>query len=237
MAQRGAFAVQPSRCCCSTESTLTTTPSISYGSASRFSSHSLQNATSSFDIREALAVRIHLEAQLLQCFQRFPLGRASRRAVGEQEIREVIELPRGRDGRIQHAQRSGRRVARIREQRLTLAPPAPRSASRTLCDSSPLRRALLDFRDVPRNGSGMQRMVRAFSVTSSPIAPSPRVTACASLPVAIVHRHRQAVQLQLGHVGVRFAVRADRARAGRNRAVPPRSAHCPGSAWDWNAEL
>ena len=50
----------------------------------------------------------------------------------------------------------------------------------------------------------MERMVRAFSVTSSPTSPSPRVSACASLPLAIVHGHGKPVQLQLGDVGELF---------------------------------
>ena len=48
--------------------------------------------------------------------------------------------------------------------------------------------------------SGSERMVRAFSVTSSPTVPSPRVTAWAKRAVAIMGRHREAVQLQFGDV-------------------------------------
>ena len=45
----------PARCCCATESTFTTTPSISYGRSSRFASHSRQNASSSSTLSHMLA--------------------------------------------------------------------------------------------------------------------------------------------------------------------------------------
>src|SRR5207244_415015 len=41
------------------------------------------------DILITMADRIHLESHFLQCFERFPLGLMHRRAVREQEIREV----------------------------------------------------------------------------------------------------------------------------------------------------
>jgi len=47
MAQRGALAVKPSALCCSTESTFTTTPSISYGSSWRCVSQWAQNSSTS----------------------------------------------------------------------------------------------------------------------------------------------------------------------------------------------
>ena len=46
-------------------------------------------------------------------------------------------------------------------------------------------------------------MVRAFSVTFSPVSPSPRVAACTSAPALIAQRQRQPVDLRLGGEGQR----------------------------------
>ena len=74
-------------------------------------------------------------------------------------------------------------------------------------------------------------MVRAFSVTSSPTRPSPRVRACSKRPSLIVRGHGEAIELQLGDILVRSPLQQAVARAHRIPAVPPRSERCPGSAW------
>ena len=76
MAQRGAFAVQPSRSCCGMESTFATTPSVSYGSPSRLPSHSRINASKFVEVFAAAPVRIHLETGGCQAFKILPVARA-----------------------------------------------------------------------------------------------------------------------------------------------------------------
>ena len=103
-------------------------------------------------------------------------------AVGQQEVGVVIQTARGGDLRLQHAQRAGRGVARIGEagQAALVA-----LGVQTLEGAAVHDRLAADFEsrracDFTRSGS--ERMVRAFSVTSSPTMPSPRVTAWTNWP-------------------------------------------------------
>ena len=53
---------------------------------------------------------------------------------------------------------------------------------------------------MPVSFSGMSSMVRALSVTSSPVRPSPRVAARSSRPSRYTKRQRDPVDLQLAQV-------------------------------------
>jgi hypothetical protein len=61
------------------------------------------------------ALGVYLEAHLLQFIERCPVAVKGRAAVGQEEVRVIIQTARGRDLRLQHAQRAGGGVARIGE--------------------------------------------------------------------------------------------------------------------------
>src|ERR1035437_2681289 len=88
MAQRGALAVKPSWRCCSTESTLTTTPSMSYGRASRLPSQALRELEDFVYGLADFAMGVDLEAQMAQFLERAPMAVESGAAFGEQRSEE-----------------------------------------------------------------------------------------------------------------------------------------------------
>jgi hypothetical protein len=97
---------------------------------------------------------------------------------------------------LQHAQRAGRGVARVGEARK----PALVALGVQPFEGAPVHDRLaahLEGRQRGSTRSGSERMVRAFSVTSSPTEPSPRVTAWRQPAVAVERRHGKPVQFQL----------------------------------------
>jgi hypothetical protein len=108
------------------------------------------------------------------------LSRAGRPS-GEQEIGVVIQAARSRDLRLEHAQRSGRGVARIGEAREAFFV----AIQIQTLEGAPVHddfAAHFEIVQAVSTLNGSERMVRAFSVTSSPTLPSPRVTACVNRP-------------------------------------------------------
>jgi hypothetical protein len=73
------------------------------------------------DIGAALPITIHFEPELGQFLQRGVLRGRGQRGIVIQKIREVLQLPRRRDRRIQNAQRPGGCIARVRETREILS--------------------------------------------------------------------------------------------------------------------
>ncbi len=147
-----------------------------------------------------------------------------RTAIPQQEIGEVIQLARCRYGRIERAE--ARPAAALRGFAKRGKPACSRSSfkrskdRRCMTTSPRTSKGFAGQSDSSRTRSGKERMVRAFSVTSSPTRPSPRVSACSKRLVVVMRGHRKAVELQLRHVFVRIRLSAMSERAHRNRAVP-----------------
>src|SRR5690349_2320383 len=66
------------------------------------------------------SMRIHFESGLLQHVQRFKMAREKTVAVAQEEVCEVVHAPPGHDLRIEHANASRCRIARIRRLRKPL---------------------------------------------------------------------------------------------------------------------
>src|SRR6185437_3851854 len=104
------------------------------------------------------------------------------RAGREQGIAEELESPRRGDARIQHPHRAGRGIARVGEARQLLLLALLVQALECGARHEHLAAHLEIRRKAGRrsiHAERMERMVRRFSVTSSPILPSPRVSPCA----------------------------------------------------------
>ena len=97
-------------------------------------------------------------------------------------VREEAQRPAGGDRRIELSQASGGRIARIDEFAFAGVALArfSRSKSRRYISTSP--RTSSTRGAMPISRSGIARTVRMFAVTSSPLAPSPRVAPCTSRP-------------------------------------------------------
>ena len=175
-------------------------------------------------------VRIHLESHLFEALKRFPVGGGIKLAVHQQEVGEVIQAARGGDGGSRARSDPAAALRGLAKRESCCCSRSAFSLSKDFRGmiTSP-RTSNASSLDLTR--SGRERMVRAFSVTSSPTTPSPRVMAWCDAAVAVVRGHGQAVQLQLGDIFIALAAQQRRARAGRTRAVRPHSGRCPGSAW------
>jgi len=132
------------------------------------------------------------------------------------------QAARGGDLGFEEAQRSGRGVARIGE----AGKPALVALRVQPFERAPVHDRLaahLERGSQVSDAQGRERMVRAFSVTSSPTEPSPRVTACTSRPSRYERRHGKPVQFAARPLAVIRPPPAVRARGGRNRAVRRRT--------------
>ena len=112
IAQRGARLTIPSRACWSTRSTLTTTPSVSYGRSWRFSRQSSVKSMTPSMSRSAACSGLTGKPSAVEARQRLRLGR-DRVAVLDQLVEPGRQLPTRRDLRVDLAERARAAVARV----------------------------------------------------------------------------------------------------------------------------
>ncbi len=144
------------------------------------------------------AVRVDFETQPLELGQRLPMGCPQGFAIRQQRVGVKIQLARRGDGGIQHAERTGRRVARIGEAREPLLVPArvqPFEGAPRHDGFSPNLQALRAVRQAQRQGADGPR-VGGDVFADRAIAAGHRLRQDA---LAVVNRQRQAVEFQFAH--------------------------------------
>ena len=125
--------------------------------------------------------------EILKCsfcmrFERFRVPAHRNAPARQQKITVKIELPGSRNLRIKNAHGSSRRVARIREAfsalLLLLFVQRLKGAQRhdDFAANLKIRGKRSFLSSAASTRSGIERIVRTFAVTSSPVVPSPRVT-------------------------------------------------------------
>ena len=171
MAQRGTRSVKPRRSCWASSSTLSTTPSESKGSRSLGSRWASMKSTTSWKLPEAWAgmrLKPHSAswsmARLCPCAPTTCQGRKDSRRPAVIRLSSCFMVPAAALRGL--AKRGSPRWSRSRF-----------SSSQRRRDRNTSPRTSRSAGAAPGRVSGMSAMVRAFSVTSSPVSPSPRVIA------------------------------------------------------------